>query len=75
MKQWSGVMKKEGSENNMNWHDVMTAGEVASFLKVSVGAVRRWTRDGKLKGYRMGGQGDWRYLKRDVMDFLCGSDG
>jgi excisionase family DNA binding protein len=53
---------------------IMTAVEVAAFLKVSVGAVRRWTRDGKLKGHRMGGQGDWRYLKKDVMLFLYGTN-
>ena len=52
--------------------DVMTASEVAGFLKVSIGAVRHWTRDGKLKGHRLGGMGDWRYLKNDVMSFFYG---
>jgi excisionase family DNA binding protein len=52
--------------------EVMTAGDVAGFLKVSRGAVRRWTRDGKLKGHRLGGIGDWRYLKADVMFFFFG---
>ncbi len=51
---------------------IMTANEVATFLKVSVGAVRRWTRDGNLKGHRMGGRGDWRYFKKDVLAFLYG---
>ena len=49
---------------------VMTAVEVADFLKVSVAAVRRWTRNGDLKGMKLGGSGDWRYFKRDVLDFL-----
>lgn len=43
---------------------VMTSVEVAKFLKVSTVAVRRWTREGALKGYRLGGTGDWRYLKK-----------
>ena len=51
---------------------VMTASEVAEFLKVSIGAVRRWTRSGQLTGYRLGGRGDWRYLKKDVLIFLFG---
>jgi excisionase family DNA binding protein len=53
---------------------IMTTGDVAKFLKVGVGAVRRWTREGKLKGHRLGGKGDWRYLRKDVMDFLYSSN-
>jgi excisionase family DNA binding protein len=61
-------------ETSMNIETIMTASEVASFLKVSVNAVRRWTRAGKLKGHRLGGQGDWRYLKNDVMLFFYGNN-
>ena len=52
--------------------EIMTANEVASLLKVSVSAVRRWTRTGALKGRKLGGKGDWRYLKSDVLGFLLG---
>jgi excisionase family DNA binding protein len=58
--------------NENNSDVIMTASEVAKFLKVSVSAVRRWTRNGQLIGYRLGGRGDWRYLKKDVMTFLLG---
>ncbi len=51
---------------------VMTSVEVAKLLKVSPVAVRRWTRDGSLKGYRLGGTGDWRYFRKDVIAFLMG---
>ncbi len=54
--------------------EIMTAREVAAYLKVSVGAVRRWTREGKLKGHRLGGEGDWRYIKKDVITFLHGNN-
>ncbi len=57
---------------NPTAEEIMTVPEAASFLKVSVSAIRRWTRDGKLRGYKLGGQGDWRYLKRDVVDYLLG---
>jgi excisionase family DNA binding protein len=60
----------EQTENS----EIMTAAEVAAFLKVSVAAVRRWTRTGTLKGHRLGGHGDWRYLKRNVLDFLYGQN-
>jgi excisionase family DNA binding protein len=49
---------------------IMTAEEVGSFLKVSVSAVRRWTRNGQLMGHKLGGSGDWRYLRGDVIKFL-----
>jgi len=39
---------------------IMTSAEVAEFLKVHLGSVRRWSRSGKLKGYRLGERGDWR---------------
>lgn len=51
---------------------VMTTEDVARFLKVSIPAVRRWTREGKLRGHRLGGHGDWRYFKKDVMAFVYG---
>jgi excisionase family DNA binding protein len=51
---------------------LMTATEVAAFLKVHLGSVRRWSRSGKLKGYRLGGRGDWRYDRKDVLAFLHG---
>jgi excisionase family DNA binding protein len=54
--------------------EVMTAADVAAFLKVGVGVVRRWTRIGSLKGYRLGGRGDWRYVKKDVLNFLYGNN-
>ncbi len=55
---------------NLDHDEIMTADDVAKFLKVSVGAVRHWTREGKLRGYKMGSTGDWRYLKGDIIDFL-----
>ncbi|MCR4392976.1 MAG: helix-turn-helix domain-containing protein [Dehalococcoidales bacterium] len=54
--------------------EIMTASEVARFLKVGVAAIRRWTREGKLKGHRLGGKGDWRYLRKDVIAFLMGDN-
>ncbi len=55
------------------WQDeneVLTSNEVADLLKVHLGSVRRWSRSGKLKGYRLGGRGDWRFLRKDVLAFL-----
>ena len=59
----------------MDWDGqvIMTTNEVADFLKIHVGSVRKWSRTGKLKGYRLGDRGDWRYLRGDVIAFLQGN--
>jgi excisionase family DNA binding protein len=49
---------------------IMTCDEVAEFLRVHVISVRRWSRSGKLKAYKLGGRGDWRYRQQDVLAFL-----
>ena len=67
-------MSRSRNDGQIENGEIMTAGEVAAYLKVSVGAVRRWTRVGTLKGHRLGGRGDWRYLKKDVMTFLYGQN-
>ncbi len=60
--------KRKFNENDQ----VMTSYEVADFLRVNLSSVRRWSRTGKLKGYRLGGNGDWRYTRDDVVAFLKG---
>lgn len=49
---------------------IMTCDEVAEFLRVHVSSVRRWSRCGKLRAYKVGDRGDWRYRKQDVLAFL-----
>jgi len=66
------MVSLKGSDDLLAEEIILTANEVASFLKVSVSAVRRWTREGNLKGHRLGGKGDWRYVKKDVINFLYG---
>ncbi len=51
-------------------NEVLTSAEVADLLKVHLSSVRRWSRNGKLRGYRLGGEGDWRFLRKDVLAFL-----
>ena len=78
----SGVTEEKGDgsvenselRDSLGWDDesIMTSSEVARFFKVHLGSVRRWTRSGELKGYRLGKRGDWRYLRKDVIAFLQG---
>ena len=64
------TLKSEIKKSLRENEQVLTTGEVANFLRVNLSSVRRWSRTGKLKGYRLGGQGDWRYLKSDVLAFF-----
>ena len=65
----SGTNKETGRDQREDKR-IMTCDEVADFLRVHVSSVRRWTREGKLKGYRLGGNGDWRYSREDVLSFV-----
>ena len=58
------------NELSYSSNEVLTSNEVADLLKVHLSSVRRWSRNGKLKGYRLGGEGDWRFLRQDVLAFL-----
>ena len=50
--------------------DVLTIGEVAKTLRVSVITVKRWEKRGKIKCIRVNTRGDRRYLKKDLLDYL-----
>jgi excisionase family DNA binding protein len=52
---------------------LLTAREVAERLGFSVDTVLRWTREGKLRGYRISGtkQGRLRYLEGDLEALLA----
>ena len=54
---------------------IMTGSEVADFLRVHLSSVRRWSRSGELKAYKVGSRGDWRYREQDVLDFLYSRTG
>ena len=54
---------------------IMTCTKVASFLRVHLSSVRRWSRAGELKAYKVGSRGDWRYREQDVMAFLYDRQG
>jgi excisionase family DNA binding protein len=69
MEAWS-LKGESNREMVLDGNAIMTSTEVAEFLKVHLGSVRRWSRSGKLKGYRLGERGDWRYLRKDVLAFF-----
>jgi excisionase family DNA binding protein len=50
--------------------DLMTVAEVAAELRVDQETVRRWLRDGKLRGSNLKGAGGWRIRRAEVQRFL-----
>src|SRR5215471_728159 len=44
--------------------------EAAEFLQVSETSLRRWTNNGSLRCFRVGGRNERRFLKEDLLAFM-----
>ncbi len=64
------AMVKRALKRTLQNDAIMTGTEVADFLRVHLSSVRRWSRSGELKAYKVGNRGDWRYRHQDVLAFL-----
>lgn len=47
-----------------------TVAEIAAMLKIHEQTVRRWLREGDLRGYTFGGKSGYRVRARDLEAFL-----
>lgn len=56
--------------NNNNIDPMLTTSEVAQILSVHINTVRRWSKQGVLKSYRIGSRGDRRFRKEDIDNFF-----
>ena len=52
----------------------LTITEAAKFLQVSETSLRRWTNNGTLRCFRVGGRNERRFLKEDLLAFLQKTD-
>jgi excisionase family DNA binding protein len=53
-------------------NELLTVQEVAARLKMNPETVRRWLREGKLRGYLLGGdRGGYRVAESDLNAFLA----
>ena len=60
------------NQNDAEASELLTIGEAARILGVSVDTIRRWERDGKITGTRtLGGQ---RRFRRDIVEALTNGD-
>ena len=49
---------------------LLSTGDVSRLLNVHPNTVRRWSRSGLLKTYRLGPRGDRRFMREDVQKML-----
>ena len=49
-----------------------TVAEIVELLKVHEQTVRRWLREGELRGYNLGGKSGYRVRESDLAAFLEG---
>jgi excisionase family DNA binding protein len=57
---------------NAGQDEALTVAEVAQRLKLSTETVRRWLREGKLRGVRFSDAGGWRVRASEVERVLSG---
>lgn len=54
-----------------NIEELITPAEAGEFLKVKETTIKKWLRNGSLKGYKIGSSnGEWRTTKKACID-LC----
>ncbi len=52
-----------------------TVEQVAEIIQVHPETVRRWLREGRLKGFALGGKSGWRIRERDIDAFIEDAEG
>jgi excisionase family DNA binding protein len=57
----------EGAQVEDRW---FTVEQIAQQLQVSEQTVRRWLRDGSIRGHSFGGKAGWRVKESDLNAFL-----
>ena len=58
------LSKEKAMKTQITKKDVLTAEEVAEYLRIHPYTVRRLARDGKLPGFKVGGQ--WRFNNEEI---------
>jgi len=57
--------------NGEHMSDLLTVREVARLLHVHPNTLRRWSKDGRIKAYRITARGDRRFKREEIERFLA----
>jgi excisionase family DNA binding protein len=57
----------------MDLNRYLKAKEAADVLNIHINTLHRWTKEGRIKAYRIGRRGDYRYDPKDIEAFVKGS--
>ena len=50
----------------------LKAKDAAEYLSIHINTLHRWTKEGRIKAYRIGERGDYRYDIADIEVFVRG---
>jgi excisionase family DNA binding protein len=62
--------QSEEWEELVEGRDVLTVEQIADYLQVHPETVRRWLRDGQLRGMALGGRSGWRVRRAELERFM-----
>jgi excisionase family DNA binding protein len=48
--------------------------DAARYLAIHINTLHRWTKEGRIKAYRLGTRGDYRYDIMDLETFVKGNE-
>ena len=51
-------------------HELLNVQKAVKLLGMSPKTIRKWVRLRKLKGFKVGSRGDWRFTKEDVLNMI-----
>ena len=57
--------------NGEHMSEMLTVREVARLLHIHPNTLRRWCNSGKIKAYRITSQGDRRFRREEIAQFLA----
>jgi len=64
------LSKPTSHKHDLESKVMLTAGEAAQLLGIHVNTVRRWSKKGILRAYRICSRGDRRFRREDIDRFL-----
>jgi excisionase family DNA binding protein len=66
-----GIAAAPFQEATIEGRDMLTVPQVSTYLQVHPATVRKWLREGVLRGVNLGGKGGWRIRRDELERFIA----